>query len=368
MIYTILLSVVAPGEEKYLNKAIILFVSAIFLVSCQQSEKTKAQEDNVIKAPGVISKEPSPEQHGNQFHDQSGLTKISVDNTLRFNIVERKDISFLNTPRMVYRVVVDVNNIPTKEQLKNIAIAIWEDGNKKWQEFTIFLYLTGMDYQGFAYGIAEFKPTGLFKFDIIDSALLDTKWDKTKPTTPSDKIIADNATENASLDGVLKYKIVERKDTGYSSGLKMVYKVVIDGKNIPTKEQLKNSAISIWEDGNKKWLEFTVLFYLAEMNIQGEAHAKVELNPTGFISYLKYETPIKHKNIENKYPVPQEFGLSLKTRKEIYYSYTTQLGKYFDDPIFDDMARAIAWEIMSKYNITQKYLLSIIAEGTKNYW
>lgn len=86
--------------------------------------------------------------------------------TLKFEIAGKKDISYANTPRMVYRVVVKEDGVPPKEQLQETAVQIWRDGNKGWKEFTVFMYLPEMDTDMAAYGIGEFGPTGLKSFEV----------------------------------------------------------------------------------------------------------------------------------------------------------------------------------------------------------
>ncbi|MDZ4203446.1 MAG: hypothetical protein U1C46_01390, partial [Bacteroidales bacterium] len=87
-----------------------------------------------------------------------------------------QDISFMNTPRMVYRIIFDVNTLPTEKQLSSTATYLWENGNKTWKEFTVFMYLPEMNTESIAYGVAEFNNNGLIKLDKNDYALAGTKW------------------------------------------------------------------------------------------------------------------------------------------------------------------------------------------------
>jgi len=95
---------------------------------------------------------------------------------LKYTIVEKEDTSLPGTPRMVYRVVVEVEEIPTNEELEKTALEIWKDGNKHWEWFTVFMYLPGMDTGNVPYGVAHFKPEGL-EFRIQEAALYGTKWE-----------------------------------------------------------------------------------------------------------------------------------------------------------------------------------------------
>jgi uncharacterized protein YcfL len=96
---------------------------------------------------------------------------------LKFEIIQKQDISSLNNPRMINRIILDVDSLPTEQEMKNTATSIWENGNKTWKEFTVFIYLPEMNTELSAYGIAEYGENGLVKFDISKIALYNTKWE-----------------------------------------------------------------------------------------------------------------------------------------------------------------------------------------------
>lgn len=97
--------------------------------------------------------------------------------TLEYDVVEKDDISYPGTPRMAYRVVVKTDVIPSKNQIQETAKNIWKNGNENWKEFTVFIYLTGMEVgRAVPYGIGSFGPSGLRKFEVNDYALYGTKW------------------------------------------------------------------------------------------------------------------------------------------------------------------------------------------------
>jgi len=81
---------------------------------------------------------------------------------------------------MVFGVVVDTEKMPSEDSLRNLATRIWKDGNKQWKESTVFIYLPGMDTGMAAYGVAEFRPSGLKEFKIQEVALYGTKWGSSK--------------------------------------------------------------------------------------------------------------------------------------------------------------------------------------------
>jgi len=87
---------------------------------------------------------------------------------LDYTIFSAKDISYPGCRRMVYRLILKAKGKPSDPEVKETATYIWKYGNQKWDEFTIFFYLPGMDANGMAYGIAEFRRSGLLKFKVSD--------------------------------------------------------------------------------------------------------------------------------------------------------------------------------------------------------
>lgn len=111
-------------------------------------------------------------------------TNENKQNTLNYNIVEKEDVSYSNTPRMVYRIVLDVDSIPSDEAMRNTAISIWENGNKQWSEFTTFFYLPETDTKSIAFGVGEFNKNGIVRFNKNEFSLSETKWDTKKTLAP----------------------------------------------------------------------------------------------------------------------------------------------------------------------------------------
>ena len=95
-----------------------------------------------------------------------------------YEIVKKDDVSYQDVPRMVYKVMLEVEEIPSKEQMKEVGIAIWKDGNKEWKEFTVFMYLPDMDTKNAAFAVVEFGLNGLKEVEVQDFALSGTKWEE----------------------------------------------------------------------------------------------------------------------------------------------------------------------------------------------
>jgi len=130
---------------------------AIFKVN--ETVRSESGALGYVYAP--LLKPNSPSNSGNEGKSTASL---------KYRIVEKKDISYRGTSRMTFRVVI-TNKAASKNQMKATAIQIWKNENKGWDEFTIFMYLPGMDTQNAAYGIAEFRPNGLLEFKTNDWVL-----------------------------------------------------------------------------------------------------------------------------------------------------------------------------------------------------
>jgi len=136
----------------------------------------------------------------------SCVSKTEETKILNYTVAEKEDISYLNTPRMTYRIILNVDSIPKETDMKNTAINIWENGNKDWEEFTTFLYLPEMNTGMMAFGIGEFNPNGLVKFEKNEASLYGTKWEikkpkkaeKENPTTELKEYFVDLSTVNLS--------------------------------------------------------------------------------------------------------------------------------------------------------------------------
>ena len=97
---------------------------------------------------------------------------------LPYTIVKKEDYSYSTVKRMMYRIVVDVNALPTKDEMEDIALAICKDvEEEKWDEFTIFAYLVEMETDLIAYYVAEFQNNQLAISEIQKHSLYGTKWE-----------------------------------------------------------------------------------------------------------------------------------------------------------------------------------------------
>ena len=95
---------------------------------------------------------------------------------LKYQIAMQQDISFMNIPKMVYRIMLNVDSIPKDIEMRNTATFLWQNGNRNWEEFTVFIYLPYMNTESPAFGVAEFNKEGLVMFTKNEVALFGTKW------------------------------------------------------------------------------------------------------------------------------------------------------------------------------------------------
>jgi len=89
-----------------------------------------------------------------------------------YQLKGREDISHKDTPRMVVRVYLETDKMPSKERMIETAKQIWSKEQKAWKEFTVFMIFGEIkDFDSGAYGIAEFTPVGLKEFRVNDTPL-----------------------------------------------------------------------------------------------------------------------------------------------------------------------------------------------------
>lgn len=142
---------------------IVAMVFVFISISCKDTAPRTKQHSEVDK------EQVAPES-------KNDVVSVEEHQHLTYRIFERQDISYAGTPRMLFRVLVDVNTVPADNQLKQISRRIWEKADGRWKEFTVFIYLPDMDISSVAYAVVEFRPEGLASFKVQDYALYGTKW------------------------------------------------------------------------------------------------------------------------------------------------------------------------------------------------
>ena len=97
--------------------------------------------------------------------------------SIRYQLVKTDDVSYLNTPRIVYRVVLDVPALPLKQDLEYTAGLIRKSDTRNWAEFTVFMYLPEMNTGSASYYAAEFEQNKLVRSEVQELSLYGTKWE-----------------------------------------------------------------------------------------------------------------------------------------------------------------------------------------------
>ena len=90
----------------------------------------------------------------------------------KLKILNKQDISHALIKRVVYRIIMGTNNIPSEDEIKDAATELWKIENEE-DEVTVFVYLPGMDLKGIAYAVLEFSPSGMDSFKTQEYALID---------------------------------------------------------------------------------------------------------------------------------------------------------------------------------------------------
>lgn len=212
-------------------------------------------------------------------------------------------------------------------------------------------------------------------------------------SSPLSKIQIEQLTQKNKL---LKYEIYAKEDLSFAGKKRMVNRVELNEEIVPVDSDLKEVAMEIWSDGNKNWDEFTVFFYLSDMNKDGSAYGIAEFNKSGLESFKSglgrevgstVENPIKSDMEQNDIkPIPKPIitppevedfqyvekelkgwkymeviSISVSERQKIFYDIV----KYQDDTGDDDGARTV---IAKRYNIPTQAVVGIAMEGALKNW
>jgi hypothetical protein len=119
-----------------------------------------------------------------------------------YRLMDKQDTSYGGTKRMVYRVYLNTQSIPDNERMKATANQVWQDGNRKWNEFTVFMIFGKLkDFNAGAYGIVKFTPSGMSELLVnnVPLQMLELKQAQS-PTTPETITTTKPAADTVWLD------------------------------------------------------------------------------------------------------------------------------------------------------------------------
>ena len=92
------------------------------------------------------------------------------------NIVGYEDSSQAGRSHFLARVVLVTDQIPDPGIVEHVGRAIWKKQGKGWDDFTVLIYLQGMNTKAAAWGTGQFSRDGLEKFSTDEMALAGTKY------------------------------------------------------------------------------------------------------------------------------------------------------------------------------------------------
>ncbi len=124
--------------------------------------------------------------------------------------------------------------------------------------------------------------------------------------------------ELKELDSVKSsgYRLIEKKDMSLADFKGMNYKIRLNAKTIPNEDLLKNTAQTIWQNGNKHWEEFYVSVYLTDMSTKGEAYCVLDYTSNGFEGVT--------------YNTEREIGSGIKSYVPAWKNIDNSIGSFTD--------------------------------------
>ena len=142
-------------------KIIYLSILSVALFACGNSSVEQADNTEVLEV----------ENNTNSFDFNE--TKV-----LDYNVEYGNNISYAGNSRATVRVMLNVSEIPSDEEITMTSYKIFKENTQGWNEVTIWSYLPEMNMQSSAYGIFEINDKGEVKFFNNEASLIGTKWYK----------------------------------------------------------------------------------------------------------------------------------------------------------------------------------------------
>ena len=131
----------------------------------QRAKAVKALKEELYRKPGVAERPQERATPSASRPDPAEEVAVRAED-LGHRIAQKQDVSYFGRSRMVYRVAMEADAPPTNESVKRVALSIWQQYGKEYDEFTVFCYLKDMNTSGAAYATAEFRRNGLKEFNV----------------------------------------------------------------------------------------------------------------------------------------------------------------------------------------------------------
>ncbi|RKZ26970.1 hypothetical protein DRQ26_03665 [bacterium] len=103
-------------------------------------------------------------------------------------------------------------------------------------------------------------------------------------------------------DNLLKFRVAAVDRVVDNDTTKVVIRVVLDSNTPPPRSLLKSTAESIWRSDDTTADNFSVLFYLPDMDVQNVEYAYVEFCPGGMKSMSVHNYILKNRGVKSNYP------------------------------------------------------------------
>ena len=103
-------------------------------------------------------------------------------------------------------------------------------------------------------------------------------------------------------DNLLKFRVAAVDRDVDNDTMKVVIRVVLDSSTPPPRSLLRSTAESIWRSDDTTADNFSVLFYLPDMDVQNVEYADVEFCPGGIKSMSVHNYILENRGVKSNYP------------------------------------------------------------------
>jgi hypothetical protein len=187
--------------------------------------------------------------------------EVKPEEIYKYVQIEKRPQADTKEVLLVESIRVLIDEIPDENKIQLTAKYLWENEKEKFDEIYLKVYLPDLNESGEPYYTIEFDKKGMTKIMVNGEALLGTKW----------------------APNILKYHVLAKNDYGSINNPRMDYKIILDVDKLPSKEMLRKTSYFIWENGNKKYKEFTINIFLSDTYPypNSEAYAIAEFTGLG---------------------------------------------------------------------------------------
>jgi len=149
-------------------KIIYLSILSFALYACENSNIDESNSLEKVKNTSQLIVEIN----------ESSSFDFDSTKVINYDVEYGNDISYAGNSRATVRVMLNVSDIPTEEEITMTSYKIFKENTQGWNEVTIWTYLPEMDIKSAAYGIFEINNKGEVSFFINEASLIATKWYK----------------------------------------------------------------------------------------------------------------------------------------------------------------------------------------------